>query len=57
MVQKTAVAGVSMLVAISAPTGLAVRVAERCGISLIGFARAEQYVVYTHSERLIIKKK
>jgi FdhD protein len=46
-----------MLVAISAPTGLAVRVAEQCGISLIGFARAEQYVVYTHSERLIIKKK
>ncbi|MBP7881541.1 MAG: formate dehydrogenase accessory sulfurtransferase FdhD [Candidatus Methylopumilus sp.] len=57
MVQKTAVAGVSMLVAISAPSGLAIRVAEQCGISLVGFARAEQYVVYTHPERLIIKKK
>ncbi len=57
MVQKTAVAGVSMLVAISAPSGLAIRVAEQSGISLVGFARAEQYVVYTHPERLIIKKK
>jgi formate dehydrogenase assembly factor FdhD len=31
-------------------------VAEQCGISLVGFARAEQYVVYAHPERLIIKK-
>ncbi len=52
MVQKVAVAGVSMLVAISAPTGLAIRVAEQCGITLIGFARGEQFVVYTHPERL-----
>jgi FdhD protein len=57
MVQKTAVAKVSMLVAISAPTGLAIRVAEQSGICLIGFARAEQFVVYTHPERLNIKKK
>ncbi len=52
MVQKVAVAGVAMLVAISAPTGLAIRVAEQCGITLIGFARGEQFVVYTHPERL-----
>ena len=52
MVQKVAVAGVSMLVAISAPTGLAIRVAEQCGVTLIGFARSEQFVVYTHPERL-----
>ncbi len=57
MVQKTAVAGVSILIAISAPTGLAIRVAEQCGICLVGFARSEQYVVYTHPERLNIKKK
>ena len=53
MVQKVAVAGVSMLVAISAPTGLAIRVAEQCGVTLIGFARSEQFVVYTHPERLV----
>jgi FdhD protein len=53
MVQKVAVAGVAMLVAISAPTGLAVRVAEECGVTLVGFARFEQFVVYTHPERLV----
>ena len=53
MVQKVAVAGVAMLVAISAPTGLAIRVAEQCGVTLVGFARAEQFVVYTHPERLV----
>lgn len=52
MVQKVVVAGVSMLVAISAPTGLAIRVAEQCGVALIGFARGEQFVIYTHPERL-----
>jgi len=52
MVQKVAVGGVSMLVAISAPTGLAIRIADRCGITLVGFARAEQFVVYTRPERL-----
>jgi FdhD protein len=52
MVQKVAVAGVAMLVAISAPTGLAIRVAEQCGVTLVGFARSEQFVVYTHPERL-----
>lgn len=55
MVQKVAVAGVSMLVAISAPTGLAIRVAEQCGITLIGFARPQQFVVYTHPERIKLK--
>lgn len=53
MVQKVAVAGVDMLVAISAPTGLAIRVAEQCGVTLVGFARSEQFVVYTHPERLV----
>ena len=52
MVQKSAVAGVAMLVAISAPTGLAIRIAEQCGITLVGFARPEQYVVYTHPQRI-----
>lgn len=52
MVQKSAVAGVAMLVAISAPTGLAIRMAEQSGITLVGFARPEQYVVYTHPQRI-----
>ena len=53
MVQKTANAGVSMLVAVSAPTGLAVRVAKQCGLTLVGFAREDRYVVYSHGDRIL----
>ena len=52
MVQKSATAGVSLLAAVSAPTGLAISVAEKTGMGLIGFARAGQHVVYAHPERL-----
>lgn len=53
MVQKTATAGIAMLVAVSAPTGLAVRVAEQCGLALVGFARQNRFVVYSHNERIL----
>ena len=52
MVQKTASAGIHLLVAISAPTGLAVRIAEQCGLALVGFARKNNYVIYSHPEYL-----
>ncbi len=52
MVQKTAVAGIAMLVAISAPTGLAIRIAQECGITLVGFARSHQHVIYSHAQRI-----
>ncbi len=54
MVQKTIAAGVSMLVAVSAPTGLAIRVAETYGVTLVGFARNERFVVYTDPQQLIV---
>ncbi len=54
MVQKVAVANIPLLVAISAPTGLAIRLAEQCNITLVGFARNKDCVVYTHAERIII---
>ncbi|OIR04571.1 protein FdhD [mine drainage metagenome] len=50
MVQKTASAGINLLVAISAPTGLAVRIAEQCGLTLVGFARKDNCVIYSHPE-------
>jgi FdhD protein len=53
MVQKTASAGISLLVAVSAPTGLAVRVAEQSGLTLVGFARDNRHVVYSNSERIL----
>jgi FdhD protein len=52
MVQKAATAGVRMLVAVSAPTALAVRLAEEANLTLVGFARETQQVVYTHPERV-----
>lgn len=52
MVQKAATAGISTLVAVSAPTALAIRQAEAAGILLIGFARSRQLVAYSCTERL-----
>lgn len=52
MVQKVASAGIGMLVAISAPTGLAIRIAQSCGVTLIGFARGQQHVIYSHPQRI-----
>ena len=53
MVQKAATAGISILAAVSAPTSLALEVAERCGMTLIGFARGANFSVYSHRARLI----
>jgi FdhD protein len=51
MVQKAAVLGAPLLAAVSGPTGLAVRVAEESGMTLVGFARGERLSVYAHAER------
>lgn len=48
MVQKAATMGMPALVAISAPTGLAVRTAQDCGMTLIAFARGEDFVGYAN---------
>lgn len=52
MVAKSAAAGIGLLAAISAPTGLAIRLAQSCNLTLAGFARDRQLVVYSHPERL-----
>ncbi len=52
MVQKSATVGISFLAALSAPTGFAVRVAEKTGLTLVAFARRDRHVVYTHPGRL-----
>lgn len=52
MVQKCVAAGIGCLVAISAPTGLAVRLAEESGLTLAGFARGNRLVIYSHPEYL-----
>ncbi|MDB5758256.1 MAG: fdsC [Burkholderia sp.] len=52
MVQKTAAAGIRLLAAISAPTAMAVRLAEHSGVTLAGFVRQDKQVVYAHAERV-----
>ena len=52
MVQKAALAGVGALAAVSAPTALAVGAARSCGLALAGFVRGDDFVAYTHPERL-----
>lgn len=52
MVQKTAAAGVGLLAAISAPTGMAIRHAQLSGMTLAGFVRGQDLVVYSHPERI-----
>lgn len=52
MVQKVAMSGFDVLAAISAPTGLAVRIAEEYNITLLGFVRDQQYVAYSHVNRM-----
>ena len=52
MVQKAATVGIAMLAALSAPTSLAIRHAERSGLTLVAFARRDRHVVYAHPQRL-----
>ena len=52
MVQKVALAGYDLLAAISAPTGLAIRIAEAYDVTLVGFLREQQFVIYTHPQRI-----
>jgi FdhD protein len=53
MVQKAAMLGAPVVVAVSAPTALAVRIAEQAGITLVGIARADGFEVFTGLERIV----
>ncbi|CAN5309138.1 formate dehydrogenase accessory sulfurtransferase FdhD [soil metagenome] len=53
MVEKTVRMGCSMLVAVSAPTDLAIRRAEESGLTLVALARADGHTVFTYPERVL----
>jgi FdhD protein len=53
LTQKAVLAGIGMLVAVSAPSSLAAELAERAGLTLVGFVRGDSMNVYTHPERLL----
>ena len=52
MVQKTAAIGAPLMVAVSAPTALAVRMADAAGITLAAIARSDGFEIFTHPERI-----
>src|SRR5882724_7483415 len=52
MVKKTAAIGASVIVSVSAPTALAVRMADAAGITLAAIARADGFEVFTHPHRI-----
>ncbi len=52
MVYKTAAAGIELIMAVSAPTTLAVEFARQSGVTLVGFARPGRHNIYTFPERV-----
>jgi len=52
MVQKVAMLGAPMIIAVSAPTVEAVELADHAGITLVALARPDRFEVFSHSDRL-----
>ena len=52
MVQKSIMAGISIVVAMGAASTLAVSLAEQFNLTLIGFARNQSFNIYTGGERI-----
>jgi len=52
MVQKTAAIGAPVLIAVSAPTALAIRTAEEAGMTLVALARGEEFDIFTRTDRV-----
>lgn len=53
LTQKAVLAGISMMVAVSAPSSLAAELAEEAGLTLVGFVRGQTMNVYSHPERVL----
>jgi len=53
MVLKAVRTGLQMLLAVSAPTSLAIEVADKFGVTLCGFVRGRRATVYTHPQRVL----
>lgn len=55
LIQKAVVAGIPMVCALSAPSSLAVQLADEFGISLVAFLRDERFNIYSHEERILLE--
>lgn len=54
LTQKASMAGIPVIIAVGAPSSLAVEIADECGITLIGFYKKTGFNIYTHPERIQI---
>jgi FdhD protein len=55
MIQKAARIGASLVISRTSATSLSISMAEKWGITLIGYARSDQFIAYTHPERILQK--
>ncbi len=53
LMQKTLVAGMPILAAVSAPSSLAVQLAREFGVTLVGFLRGKTFNIYSCEQRII----
>lgn len=53
MVQKTAAIGAPFIIAVSAPTALAIRTAEAAGMTLVALVRGDDFDIFTHPDRVV----
>jgi FdhD protein len=54
LTQKAVLAGIGIMAAVSAPSSLAVELAEQAGLTLVGFLRDDSLNVYAHPERVLV---
>ena len=51
---KTAAIGSAFIIAVSAPTALAIRTADEAGMTLVALVRGEDFDVFTHPDRVVL---
>jgi FdhD protein len=52
IVQKAVLAGIPLVAAVSAPSSLAIDLAQESGVTLVGFVRGDSFNIYTHAGRI-----